>query len=120
MRRARKYIRQYVRLRGVDTPQFEQAIHSLEAAFLKFCNQFSDGKMEEWKPSSIGMVPSIEADTRYFTKATPGSTLTDIPFSENVDPQGVLAGMKGEDFVHTADNEVVYLERILNEKAEEM
>lgn len=35
-----------------------------------------------------------------------------VPFKDNVDPKGALAAGSGDNFVHTADNQVEYYECI--------
>ena len=62
---------------------------------------------------------SIEMSNRYFTPRrgrAPGAD--EIPFSMDVDPHGLLAMASGKGFFHSADNEVLYFEKVLEERGE--
>lgn len=86
----------------------------MEQIYLKFCQYFEDGRMEEWTPASTLNHWCIDADARYFTSVTHAGSAEVIPFSPKVDPDGRLDGLAGSDFVHIADNEVMYLQRLID------
>ncbi|TEB23701.1 hypothetical protein FA13DRAFT_1639649, partial [Coprinellus micaceus] len=113
--RAMKFSVQSIRLRGFGVPKFDQSVYTLEQVFLRYCQHFDDGTVQQWSPSSSGQDEwSIEASTRYFTRNIHAGNEKAVPFAPKVDPMGELAAMGGDDWIHTADNEVNYLMRTID------
>lgn len=77
---------------------------------MRFINFFPEDKVEHWQPSNFSPHLAIDAHTRYFTERRQAPQETNIPFGPMVDPNGLLAGLQGSDFIHGQDNYVKYLE----------
>lgn len=54
--------------------------------------------------------PILVFSNQYFSQHEDTDALKPVPFSDDVDPYGILQGI--EEGIHTADNEVQYFERI--------
>ncbi|KAH6896343.1 hypothetical protein BKA70DRAFT_1116397, partial [Coprinopsis sp. MPI-PUGE-AT-0042] len=109
--RSRRFIRQNVKLTGFGEAQFTKALTELEAVHLKMSNCFPDGRLETFQPAMFGTHFAIEANTRYFNhRNTVSADVQPVDFLEGVDPEGSLSRLMGEDYVHTQDNQVEYLQ----------
>ncbi|KAH6886518.1 hypothetical protein BKA70DRAFT_1444401 [Coprinopsis sp. MPI-PUGE-AT-0042] len=111
--RARRFIRQNVKITGLGEAQFLSALTSLEAAYLKIANNFPDGTLEDYQPATHNSHYAIEANTRYFTFTKPGMGADEhLDFLEGVDPDGTLARLSSDGYSHTEDNRVDYFQVI--------
>ncbi|EAU86577.2 hypothetical protein CC1G_07773 [Coprinopsis cinerea okayama7 len=110
--RGRRYMRQHVKITGFGDPTFQAAFERIEEAYLKLNGSLKDGLLEGWGPATFNNHTAIEANTRYFTHVSAVGDRQKVPFSRFVDPDGVLASLAQNEFVHTEDNEVQYLERL--------
>ncbi|KAJ3532607.1 hypothetical protein NMY22_g7669 [Coprinellus aureogranulatus] len=115
MRRGRRYLRQHVKLIGGDTESFAEVLSSMNYAFICFSGHFNEGQLEEWKAPQWQDQVGIDASTRYMTHKSQCLQSDITPFAEYVDPSGQLAALMGNDFAHTIDNEVTYMEAFQEE-----
>ncbi|KAK0436834.1 uncharacterized protein EV420DRAFT_1770234 [Desarmillaria tabescens] len=53
--------------------------------------EFRDGELEHWKPMSMKGLDVIELSNRYFKLCNSMNNEEGIPFSNNIDPAGILA-----------------------------
>lgn len=68
--------------------------------------------LNAWEPSFVNDEPGVSVSNRYF-QAKSGILPEDVvPFSEEVDPEGILTSLVDENTVHTIHNQVEYYERI--------
>lgn len=72
--------------------------------------QIIKGKVQPWQPVHVGDDTGISIWNRYFTWRRSIYTGESIDFPKLVDPKDTLAGMAGDDYVHTIDNAVDYSE----------
>lgn len=61
-------------------------------------------------PTNVDSHVGIQSGNRYFQWKNSPNAGEAVEFQPMVDPRGVLARMAGENFVHTIDNEVEYME----------
>jgi hypothetical protein len=54
---------------------------------------------------------SLNLANRYFTPKRDAPSAKPIPFSHEVDPQGILTAVGGETYIHTEENVVNYYKR---------
>ena len=74
-------------------------------------NQFKEGELEPWQPSTFEGNPAIEVNTRYLTPAGHATPADIVDFALGVDPRGELRSIMQGEYVHTMDNKVDYMER---------
>ena len=69
-----------------------------------------EGNMEAWVLSSFQGHPSFDAGNRYFTPHQHAFQDRHLSFSPSIDPDNILSEAMGDEFVHTEDSEVEYIE----------
>jgi len=114
MNRARPHIRQAVMITGMGGNRFSESIKSIENLVVLFMNRFPTDSMDPWQPSAYKDHLAIDATARYFTNACVAGSSEQVPFDALADPEGVLANMVNEEFVHTVNNDVLYYGRTKN------
>lgn len=69
-----------------------------------------------WQAAYYEGDEAVDAGARYFTqrKFVPGEH--GKPFATGVDPNGLLAAIRGQDLIHGEDNKVDYLKEYTNVK----
>ncbi|KAJ2912353.1 hypothetical protein MD484_g8056, partial [Candolleomyces efflorescens] len=112
LKRARRYMRQNVKIYGGQSDVFADAVQAIDRIFIAFAGQFQDGQLEPWAPSVRDGNPVIEANTRYFTPKQLCDEDAVRSFDEYVDPNGTLRLLMEDDFVCGPDNEVEYMEKL--------
>lgn len=65
--------------------------------------------LEQWEPAYFRGYYAIDAHSRYFTKSYLVPNEERYPFDQPTDPEGILASMQDNEFIHTANNHVDYL-----------
>ena len=73
----------------------------------------------EWTPTEFESHPSLDFVNRYFSSRKHVKTEGHIPFDAKVDPQGILARLRDDEFIHTTDNTVRYFE-LIEEKSDKL
>lgn len=66
--------------------------------------------LEKWKPPSFGAHTAFDTSNRYFSSRRLNGSATPVAFPEMVDPDGILAGLAGDDLIHCEENQVDYYE----------
>ena len=105
-----KYLRQGVRLSGLDTDTFNRAIANIGNVAAMFSRTVAN------------VLPStfIDADehgthidlcNRIFTSRQEGNGNDAVPLPAEVDPTGFLAKLGGDNYYYGEENQVSYLER---------
>ncbi|KAG2008672.1 hypothetical protein CC2G_014076 [Coprinopsis cinerea AmutBmut pab1-1] len=117
--RAKKHLRQQVTIFGFGAPLFQNFADSVEAMYIKYGDFISDGHLEEWSPPTDGDSVGFDVINRYFTHANYATGEPQVPFHETVDPFDVLKQMGGGNYVHTQDNHVDYIERVIAENSKD-
>ena len=110
--RARRYIRQNIKITTLGNGHAEECISQIEAIFVKLGSRLPDGAMEPWQPAVHDNFPAIEANARYFTPASAASSQDIVEFAPFVDPTGQLSNLMEGDYVHTTDNRVEFMESV--------
>ena len=115
--RQRAFLRQAITLSGLGSVSFAKAIQSIHDIHGVFSRTFRDGSLEEWLPNQFEGYGAIDAANRFFTPRSQAKTEEISPFSNVVDPDGILTNAMNIDnkFTHTFDNEVDYYERIIHD-----
>jgi len=111
MAKNRPHLRQAVTLTGLGSARFSECINTVEKLVVLFMNKFPADSMEPWEPSKFGIHEAMDANARYFMHARVAGTAERVPFDVLTDPEGALAAMVSDDFVHTIDNDVQYYGR---------
>jgi hypothetical protein len=88
-------------------------LESIKTIHHAFSRHFAQGALEDWTPSLFeDQFPTIDLANRYFTPTSQAWMDQIIPFSETVDPDGILQAAVDDRLTHTEDNKVEYFERI--------
>ena len=110
--RARKYLRQNIKLTGFGSLEMERIVSQIEELYVKISGRFAEGTFEPWQPATFEGHLALEANTRYFTPAHYAVPDDRVEFAPYVDCNGALRSLMEGEFVHTTDNRVDYLEQI--------
>lgn len=88
-------------------------MESIQTIHHAFSRHFAQGALEDWTLSLFeDQFPTIDLSNRYFTPTSQALMDQIIPFSETVDPDGILQAAIDDRVTHTDDNKVEYFERI--------
>ena len=98
---------QSVTLLGVGAASVDEAIRSIKVAYLELKRQVLE---EVPFPSDRICSDNFVVSNPLFITGYEANDKESIPFSKLVDPYGDLNGCLGDSCVHTAENEVQYLE----------
>lgn len=71
--------------------------------------QIEGDSLKAWQPLQIGDSFAIEASNRYFSWKGSNGIQQPVSFSDMVNPNKVLAGLAGTEYIHTQENEVDYM-----------
>ncbi|KAK7027424.1 hypothetical protein VNI00_015260 [Paramarasmius palmivorus] len=105
-----KHVQQRILLTGFNSPAFTNAIEGLTRIVGHLRSS-----VREYKPftvsGSTGGYQTLDVYNRYFTSKRFATDEQHISFSKDIDPNGILEELRGDSFVHTADNVVEYYQR---------
>jgi hypothetical protein len=76
--------------------------------YSQFNREFADGKLEAWTISTYSGYQALDASNRYLTPKRDAQNMEHVPFTEAVDPRGILEAMAKSDYVHGDENVVHY------------
>ncbi|KAI0037821.1 hypothetical protein FA95DRAFT_1470331, partial [Auriscalpium vulgare] len=104
------WAKQSVKICGLGSQVFDLSIRGIRTLERKIASLYKVGALQEWSPSVIGEWPSLDFATRYVTPHAFAKGQHAVPFSKDVDPQGILAKTTSSVGVHLEDNHVLYYE----------
>ncbi|KAK0505440.1 hypothetical protein EDD18DRAFT_1046825, partial [Armillaria luteobubalina] len=99
---------QSITMTGLGCASFNNAIATLQEMKLTAEREFKHGILDKWTPSTYRGFPAFTLSNRYFQTAKEGAQHEAIPFSDDVNPVGILQHLGKMDVVHTKDNVVQY------------
>ncbi|KAF7972076.1 hypothetical protein HWV62_19153 [Athelia sp. TMB] len=111
-----RYMKQNVRLTGLGNDNFTSAIAGLANIAIFMGENMERGDIESWKTERFRTWQALDISNRFFVMQNGEGDMSSVPFADGVDPDGVLATMAGEKWVHTEDNQVQYFR--LNSKSD--
>ncbi|KAI0039943.1 hypothetical protein FA95DRAFT_1471079, partial [Auriscalpium vulgare] len=111
------WAKQSVKICGLGSQVFDSAIRGLRTLERRIASLYKVGALQEWSPSLVGEWPSLDFATRYVTPHTFAKGQLVVPFSKDVDPQGILSKTMASVGAHVEDNQVLYYEAQYNEKS---
>ena len=107
-----RYIRQSVGLTGLGTPKFESGVKALTDIYAFFSRFVPFDKLQlSTIVDKYGEYTSIECGNRYFSLRKDMPFAKPVPFSTDIDPQGILTRAAGTTYIHADLNVVRYYER---------
>lgn len=115
-RRNKSASRQFISITGLGSPYFHKCMDGIQEIYNFFARRFPDKHLEMWQPDFVEGMMAIEVGNRYFTYVSDPKPTNAVPFSKLVDPEGLLTGLSGPNFVHTEDNVVEYYNMERNEE----
>jgi hypothetical protein len=105
-----KHVQQRVLLTGLNTENFAAAIQGL-ARIDSILRQAIREDTPRAITNTVDGFVTIDFANRYFTSKKFAKEEHHVAFTKDVDPKGILAGLRGDAFVHTVDNVVEYYQR---------
>ena len=109
MQKKRFFMRQSISLTGLLTEPFSRAASACEGVYAKMSAHFPPDSVTHWENTFYEGHISTDFNARYFTTRKGAPMEENLPFLEGVDPDGILAGLRGQDLIHGPDNQVTYL-----------
>ncbi|KAJ3499736.1 hypothetical protein NMY22_g19485 [Coprinellus aureogranulatus] len=107
-----KKLRQYVKVSGGGSPLFDDYETKFHAVLNFFSQVVPREQIEVTNPSLFDGHYALDFHTRYFEERRYAPQVLHIPFEPSVDPEGVLEGARGVDFVHGEGNIVEYCTKV--------
>ncbi|KAK7021325.1 hypothetical protein VNI00_017427 [Paramarasmius palmivorus] len=112
-----RHAQQRITVTGLDTPAFNTAVHGLASV-----ENFLRLNVRDESISQIGTTINghhvIDISNRYFTGRRYADGTDREELSVEVDPNGFLAELQGEHFIHTSENRVEYYQRFTSPSGE--
>ncbi|KAF8326445.1 hypothetical protein F5887DRAFT_1084538 [Amanita rubescens] len=112
-----RFLRQTVTLTGFGTERFEKCIKTIGKIQSIFERHIPEDKLQE--STIIGNCDEhlgLHFTNRYFTNKHHEPYAQQIPFTSDIDPSGILAGLVNNNFIHCEQNEVKYYNRQMDIK----
>jgi hypothetical protein len=85
-----------------------KAAAACSTIYTQMASIFPDGKVFKWENTTYEGHIATDFNARYFTNRSNARNEANLPFLEGVDPDGVLAELRGHDLIHGGDNQVTY------------
>lgn len=101
-------LRQYVQVTGLGLPEFDSAVDKIRQIQDLYESSNAAYTVKDVEFTAYEGNKTIEAHARYFTDRYLMPAEKSIPFSRLVDPNGALAKLKPDSFIHGPDNVVEY------------
>ncbi|KAF7978621.1 hypothetical protein HWV62_45103 [Athelia sp. TMB] len=103
-----RFIKQTIRLTGFGAEEFQKAFSGIANIATLMGEHLEHGDIETWKPERYKVWQALDIGNRYFLHQNTEGDAVGVSLPSNVDPDGVLASMAGDKWVHTEDNQVKY------------
>ncbi|KAK7037326.1 hypothetical protein VNI00_011317 [Paramarasmius palmivorus] len=108
-----RHIKQRLLLAGFNTDTFTTALIGLDRIDDLLRLNIREDVPHKLNTQASGQ-QAIEISNRYFTSKRMAITEEQIEIPTYVDPKGILESIKGENLVHTTENQVEYYQRVTN------
>ncbi|KAI0311293.1 hypothetical protein OF83DRAFT_1029255, partial [Amylostereum chailletii] len=95
----------------LGTPSFDKAVEGQMLIHDQLSTAYRPGCFEEWSPSHYGPFFALKFSNRYVTRSSSVRGQPAIPFTQQVDPNGVMADILSSAGTHLDDNRVQYFHR---------
>jgi hypothetical protein len=109
MQKRRFFMRQSITLTGLSTESYGKAALACESIYAKMSDHFPAKSMTHWQNTLYEGHVATDFNARYFTTRKGSPQEANLSFLDGVDPDGILAGLRGQDLIHGPDNQVTYL-----------
>ncbi|KAK0500119.1 hypothetical protein EDD18DRAFT_1102303 [Armillaria luteobubalina] len=103
-----RFLSQTIRLTGLGSKGFEDAVNAIKVVQQMGEQEFKEGELEDWKPSVVQGYTIVELSNRYFRPHTASNEEESVPFSTDVDPEGILGRLMQHKLMHMDNNIVSY------------
>ncbi|KAK0499314.1 hypothetical protein EDD18DRAFT_1102686 [Armillaria luteobubalina] len=99
-----------------ETRGFKDAVKAIRMIQQMGEHEFKEGELEDWKPMLMQGFTVIELSNRYFRPCTLSNEEESVPFSTDVDPEGVLSRLMHCKLMHMDNNIICYFKAKIDEK----
>lgn len=103
---------QSVTLSGLGGDTFEKSVQGVLEVYSHISRHLPQGKLLPWQPQMTNGNLSLTFSNRYFASADEAQGQEPIALGAYVDPLNILRDAVPQG-IHTADNEVLYYERVV-------
>ncbi|KAK0207536.1 hypothetical protein IW262DRAFT_1281958, partial [Armillaria fumosa] len=108
------FLSQYVHISRMGSVEFENTIIALRGLQQLGEREFQEGKVEEWTQLTMQGQDTIKFSNQYFTPCSQSIEEDSVPFSMDVDPNGMLQRLASMQWIHAEDNKVRYYRGIVH------
>ncbi|KAF7966523.1 hypothetical protein HWV62_38066 [Athelia sp. TMB] len=78
-----------------------------------------NGDIETWKPQRYRTWQALDVENRYFVRQNSEGDAEGIKIPTNIDPDGILSALTGDQWVYTEENQVCYYRMTLGPDGKE-
>ncbi|KAK0506574.1 hypothetical protein EDD18DRAFT_1097840 [Armillaria luteobubalina] len=103
-----RFLSQSIRLTGLGSKGFEDAVKAIKIVQQMGEQEFKEGELEDWKPAVMQGCTVIELSNRYFRPCNASNKEESVPFSMDLDPEGILGKLMQHKLMHMDNNIVSY------------
>ncbi|KAK0216370.1 hypothetical protein IW262DRAFT_1464909 [Armillaria fumosa] len=111
-----RFLSQTIRLTGLGSEGFEDTVQAIKMVQQMGEQEFKEGELEDWKPSVMQGCMVVELSNRYFRPRTASNEEESVPFSTDVDPEGILGRLMQHKLMHTDNNIVSYFKGEIDDR----
>lgn len=102
-------MRQGVSITGLGSPTFSKALDCAFQIFGLFSRHVPENKLQEWKIETYNDHPSLDLSNRLFTPRKDDPMSPSISLGADIDPNGRLMSLAGNDLFHGEENQIRYM-----------
>lgn len=104
-----KFLRQGVCITGLGSLTFSKALDCAFQIFGMFSRHIPEKKLKEWKVGTYNDYPSLDLSNQMFTPRKEDPASSSVALGADIDPNGRLMALAGNDLFHGEDNQVRYM-----------
>ncbi|KAK0491753.1 hypothetical protein EDD18DRAFT_1358540 [Armillaria luteobubalina] len=111
-----RFLSQTICLTGLGSEGFEDTVNAIKVMQQMGEWEFKEGELEDWKPSVVQGYTVVELLNQYFRPHTASNKEESVPFSTDVDPEGILGRLMQHKLMHMDDNIVSYFKGEIDDR----
>ncbi|KAK0492680.1 hypothetical protein EDD18DRAFT_1108686 [Armillaria luteobubalina] len=111
-----RFLSQTIHLTGLGSEGFEDVVNVIKVVQQMGEREFKEGEVEDWKPSVVQGYTVVELLNQYFRPRTASNEEESVPFSMDVDLEGILGRLMQHKLMHMDNNTVSYFKGEIDDR----
>ncbi|KAK0224277.1 hypothetical protein IW262DRAFT_1459341 [Armillaria fumosa] len=111
-----RFLSQTICLTGLGSKGFEDTVQAIKMVQQMGEREFKEGELEDWKLSVVQGCKVVELSNQYFRPHMASNEEESVPFSTDVDLEGILGRLMQHKLMHMDDNIVSYFKGEIDDR----